>query len=233
MVTEGLGELRLTTVLEAASRVDGPVRLFAPRANVAEPGLLPHGRGKMAELLEQLLGTLLVEVPRPANQPRRVVLTSEGIKHLMRHRAPAERAGLVRGASPLYRDRLLRAWKKAATMAEQGELQACLAELYGDLFEDAPTEEVPFEHTSAKELVLSWSRANDPEVREGLARAMISVGLRQLGNPGDQVSFTGRHHVSDESLFKGDPVEIVVPGWTAPESSGGAILQKAQVKPLP
>lgn len=223
----------MLAVLDTVCRADGPVRLFPSRSGSGEPGLLSaRSRGARA-LLNELLGTLLVEVPRASNQPRRVVPTPAGIRFLVRHHAPVDRARGVREASPLYRERLLRAWKAIASPAELELLRATVSELYGDLLQSRTDDARAFERARAKELVLSWSRAEDAAVRRGLARAMESLGLRAIGAVGDHVTFSGRLHRSAESLFPGDPVEIVLPGWVAPAPSGDSILQKAHVKPLP
>ena len=66
----------LLGVLERASRVDGPARLFASRRTGAE-GLVPHGRAPCDALLDQLLGGLAVEEARSGNQPRAIRLTVE------------------------------------------------------------------------------------------------------------------------------------------------------------
>ena len=226
-----LGEVTLLSVLDDAAKVDGPVRLFASRQEGGESGLFRQRHRRAVELLDQLLGTLLEEIPRAGNQPRRAILTAEGVRFLMRHQKKDDRAALVRGASALYRDRLIRAWKEVASPSEQELIQTCVKELYGDLLDQGDAR--AFERTRAKELVLSWTRAEEPEVRDGLARAMTSLGLQQIGAAGDHVSFSGRFHISDESLFPGDPVEIVAPGWAVPGPSGDTILQKALVQPLP
>jgi len=229
-VADREGPLTILDVLAIASRVDGPVRLFVPRGNGTsdEPGLFDR-REPPQDLIDQTLGSLLEEEPRASNQPRRVRLTEAGIRFLVRHHAPARRATLVKEASPLYQDRLLRVWKSMASPAEADLLRACVADLYGDLLDSRESNDGAFELTKAKELVLSWNRAEDPEVRSGLARAMIALGLRPIGEVGEAVEFTGRLHVSDESLFSGDPAEIVAPGWIVADPQGDRILQKAQV----
>lgn len=230
VVMGSAGEIGLLSVLEAVACGDGPVRLYR---SASGEGLLQRGKKAHEALVDQLLGTLVEEVARAGNQPRRVMLTAAGVRFLIRHEPPVARARHVRGASPLYRARLLRAWKELAAPGEEELLQACIDELYGDLLEARPDDTAEFERNQAKELVLSWSRAEDPQVRAGLARAMTSLGLRPIGEEGDQVAFSGKLHVSEESLFKGDPVEIVLPGWSAPGPSGSTILQKAHVKLLP
>ncbi|MEN0068339.1 MAG: hypothetical protein AAGA48_39835 [Myxococcota bacterium] len=225
-----VASVTLLSVLDAASRVDGPVRLYLSRSGVDEPGLINRRDEAQDALVDQLVGSLLEEVPRASNQPRRVVLTEAGIRFLVRHRPPAERAALVESASPLYQDRLLRTWKSVASPNEASLLQACAAKLYGDLLEASRGSEGAFEMTKAKELVLSWNRADDASVRAGLARAMIALGLRPIGEVGETVAFSGRLHVSDESLFSGDPAEVMAPGWVVADASGDRILQKAKVK---
>lgn len=228
--TQPTRDVTLLSVLDHASRIDGPVRLFVPRSGVDEPGLLDRRDEAQEALVDQLVGSLLEETPRASNQPRRVVLTEAGIRFLVRHRMPKDRAMLVKQASPLYQDRLLRMWKSVATPSEADLVKQCVADLYGDLLDSQPSDNGAFEMAKAKELVLSWNRAEDPDVRAGLARAMVALGLRPIGEVGDEVSFSGRLHVSDDSLFKGDPAEIVAPGWVVADATGDRILQKAQVK---
>lgn len=226
----GAGPGSLLSLLVLASSVDGPVRLFIQRTVTTEPGLLNRRDESHEALLDQVLGSLLEEVPRASNQPRRVMLTETGIRFLVRHHPPAERSGLVKQASALYQDRLLRVWKSVASPGEAELLARCVADLYGDLLGDQGSNDGAFELTKAKELVLSWNRADDPEVRAGLGRAMMALGLRPIGEVGESVAFSGRFHVSDESLFKGDPAEVVAPGWAVTDASGDRILQKAHVK---
>jgi len=241
-------------VLEQVSRTDGPARLFAPRSAPRRGGA---GMGKGTGLfrrrtsvpsvfLEQLLGGLLDELPRSRNHPREVVLSDHGIHLLMRQASPAERATRVRLASPLYRDRLLRAWKRLAAPGEAAIFRACLEECFGEVLTPEPgpgaaaepvrlSDAESLKRAMAKELVLSWERAELPEVRHGLARAMVALGLREQGRVGDRVLFSGKLHAAagDASLFKGDPVEILEPGWTVTDSAGDLLLRKALVQPLP
>ncbi len=221
---------RIRALLARTAEIDGPARLFEPRSGVDEPGLLDRRDPRQAALLDQLLGSLLEETPRASNQPRRVILTERGVRFLVRHHPPAERPALVERASALYQERLLRAWRALASSGEAELLQRSVGRLYGDLFDSREGKDAAFELTKAKELVLSWNRADDPEVRAGLARAMMALGLRPIGEVGEPVAFSGRLHVSGESLFKGDPAEVVAPGWLVADASGDRILQKAQVK---
>jgi hypothetical protein len=200
-------------------------------------------------LLEQLLGGLLDELPRARNQPRQVVLTDHGVHLLMRQASPAERADRVRRASPLYRDRLFLAWKRLAAPDEAELFRACVEECHGEitagLAASASTSAAApqavrlsdadaLKRAMAKELVLSWERADHPETRRGLARAMVALGLRELGRPGDRVRFSGKVHAAagDASLFPGDPAEIVEPGWTVTDAAGDLLLRKALVQPV-
>lgn len=220
----------MLSLLVLAVRVDGPVRLFVPRSGVSEPGLVDRRDEGHQTVLDQLLGSLLEETPRASNQPRRVLVTETGLRFLVRHHTPSERADLVKQASALYQDRLLRTWKALASSREADLVRRSVADLYGDLLDSQGVENDAFELAKAKELVLSWNRADDPEVRDGLGRAMMALGLRPIGAVGESVAFSGRLHVSDESLFKGDLAEIVSPGWQVADASGDRILQKAQVK---
>ncbi|MBX2804196.1 MAG: hypothetical protein KTR31_41430 [Myxococcales bacterium] len=221
----------LLNLLDRASRVDGSARLFSSRAGTE--GLFASGRAADADLLDQLLGGLVRELPRARNQPRRVVLTEEGIRFLVRHSSAEQRAGRVRSASPLYQHRILRAWKQVASPAEETVLTECVQELYGDLLDVGADDASSYERDRAMELVLSWSREVDREVKRGLARAMTSLGLKQLGEHGERVTFSGRRHTSEHSLFPGDPVEIVEPGWVLTGDGGETLLQKASVQPVP
>ncbi|MEN0064631.1 MAG: hypothetical protein AAGA48_20955 [Myxococcota bacterium] len=204
------------------------MRLFAPRRGPEDAGLLPHGRAPYAELLDQLLGGLVQEVA--GARARQVVLTDEGIRFLVRHLRPDQRPMHVRRASALYQPALLRAWKAAASPAEQTVVQETVQELFGDLIGEGAGEAEAVERVRAEELVLSWVRELDPEVRRGLARAMTSLGLRQLGEVGEVVDFDARHHTCEESLFPGDPAAIVAPGWAMVGPAGETILQKALVE---
>ncbi len=233
----GPAEEELVAVLRRASQVDGPARLFAPRAArgpARAGGLLRSARGRGTEaLLDALVGSLLEEVPAPSGSARHVSLTAEGIRFLVRHLSASERGDCVAEASPLYQPRLLAAWKAVASAAEQQEIQRCATALWGDLLQGSDPR--AYERARAKELVLSWSRAQEPEVRRGLARAMTSLGLRQLGAEGERVSFSARQHTSPESLFPGDAAEIVEPGWALADPDGQAdlLLRKATVVPTP
>jgi len=228
---EARAPLSIREVLATASQIDGPIRLFVPRGNGLsdETGLFDR-KEPPQDLMDQTLGSLLEEVARATNQPRRVLLTEAGLRFLIRHHAPTERAALVKAASPLYQDRLLRMWKSVASSGEAEVLRACVADLYGDLLDTQGSNGDAFEVAKAKELVLSWNRVEDPDVRAGLARAMVALGLRPIGEIGEAVEFTGRLHISGESLFPGDPAEIEAPGWVVAAPTGDRIVQKAQVK---
>ncbi len=161
---------------------------------------------------------------------RQIVLTDDGVRFLVRHLRPDQRPHAVRRASALYQPAMLRAWKEVASPAERDVVQTAADELYGDLVGGAPDTTGEFERIRAEELVLSWSRESDPDVRRGLARAMMSLGLRPLGEVDEVVSFDARHHVCDESLFPGDPARIVAPGWQLLTTEGVTLLQKAVVE---
>jgi hypothetical protein len=224
----------LIGVLDRAARVDGPVRLLASRARPTEPALLPHARGENAALLDELLGTLLEELPRPRNQPRRVVLTATGVRFVVEHRPPEQRVGLVRIAAPFYRDRLLRAWKSVASPSELQLVRAAVSEVYGDLFELRSTEPgsdpAALRRAMARELVTSWRRADHPDVRRALAQVMVRFGLRSVGVAGEPVVFSGRDHTSDAALFPGDPAVVVEPGWAFAEGGEIELLAKVTVR---
>lgn len=227
---------RLVGVLDAASRVDGPARLIEAKVAKAEPALLPHAKGSNAELLANALGHLLVETPRAPNQPRRVVLTPDGIRFLVKHRTPNEREAIARRAAPFYRERLLRTWRSLASPSELDLVRKAVEELYGDLLElrsgDRLSEVSQVRRDMARELVVSWSRATEAAARAGLARAMVALGLREVGSVGDRIRFSGRVHRAEESLFPGDPAVVVETGWSILDEAGELLLHKATVAPL-
>lgn len=219
----------LLALLVRVTRFDGAARVVGGRG---VDGLFASGRSGSDPLLDEALGTLLEELPRAANQPRRVVLTDQGVEFIVRHHAPAERSELVRRAGPAHRERLLRAWGALASPGEHDLLRECLAELYGD-FVTAPaaglSDAATFKRAMAKELVISFDRAEHPEARRGLARVLTALGLRAIGAIGEHGRFDGRIHRSSEPLFKDDPVEVVEIGWALADEGGEILLQKAQV----
>lgn len=226
---------RLPGILLQIARASTPVRLFQPRASGGGDGLLASARDPLAGLLLPLLGTLLDELPRQPGQARFLLLSASGLQALLRSTPAAQRAALARQVSPLYRDALLRAWKAIASGAEAAAFQQACAEHYGELLAPDPRpggsgDVHALKRAMAKELVLSWERVSDGEARRALARAMRSLGLQEIGRSGDQVPFTGRLHSSSESLFQGDPVEIIEPGWTVADQLGEFLLRKAQVR---
>lgn len=205
------------------------MRLFAPRHGPIEAGLLPHGRGVHAELLGALLDGLVDEVDgAPVRQVR---LAEEGIHFLIRNLRPDQRPRQVREASPLYQSAMLRAWRDEASPGERDVVEAVAERLYGDLMGDRRAQPASLGRARGEELVLSWTRTEDPGVRQGLARAMRSLGLREVGEVGDTASFDARRHTSADSLFPGDSARIVEAGWALASPDGDTVLLKATVKP--
>lgn len=232
-------EAKIQSVLLQVAQADGPLRLFQPRGGAKGSGLLRSIRGPAARLVAKLTLDCLVEVPRTPGLPRLLRLSAQGVRTLVQCTPPAKRTALARLVSPLYRDRVLRAWKELAQPAELVDFHACCAEFYGDLLGAPPAsatasspEAAAFKRALAKELVLSWERTQEPEARRGITRAMLSLGLREIGRPGERTPFTGRLHVSEDTLFQGDPVEIIDPGWTVTDQLGEFLLRKAHVKAI-
>ena len=223
------------TLIQVA-KVDGPVRLFKSRATPNGEGLLCVGRGPAVRQVLQLLDTYLQEIPRSPGQPRLIRLSNSGIRALLEFTSPARRSALVREVAPFYRETLLRSWRQVASPAEMADLQQILVELFQDLLPQTLVAAAPeigaFVRAMGKELVSSWEHTREPEARRGLARAMLSLGVKEIGRAGDRASFAGRIHFSEEPVFPGDPVEIIEPGWTVPDQQGDFLLRKAQVKPV-
>lgn len=216
-------------ILLQIARTDGPARLFKPRAAAGGDGVLPSSKGPAARLVVRLMDHCIEELPRSDGQPRLLRLSEAGIRALVESTPAAQRPALARQVSSLYRDRLLRAWRKLASPSELADFQTCCRDLYADLLPPA-SDAYSFQRALAKELVLSWERTEELEARRGLVRAMLSLGLRTIGQAGERTQFTGRLHLSEEPLFQGDSVEIVEPGWTVTDRQGEFLIRKAQVK---
>lgn len=226
---------RLPGLLRQIARAATPVRLFKPRGLPDAAGLLASAHDPLAGVLLPQLGKLLEELPRTPGQARFLLLSPAGLEWLLQTTPAAQRASLLREVSPLYRDALLRRWKALASGSESADFQRACAEHFGDFLAPgagaaAAPDASAFKRAMAKELVLSWERIQEPEARSALARAMRSLGLQEIGRAGEQVAFAGRLHTSEESLFQGDLVEIIEPGWTVTDDQGEFQLRKAQVR---
>jgi hypothetical protein len=82
-------------------------------------------------------------------------------------------------------------------------------------------EDVGFRRQVARRLVSSWLEAVEgrkEEARRFLETAIGNVsGLRQVGEPGERVTFDGAYHEGGAGLFTGTPVRVVRPGWVLEE----------------
>ncbi|MEM0969847.1 MAG: hypothetical protein AAF191_19840 [Verrucomicrobiota bacterium] len=226
----------LFRVLLQVSCSAGPCRLFESRAT-GEEGLLKDGKGRNGKLLATLLNGLVEEAQRgSANQARRVSLLDGGARYLMQFAAtPGKRSQLVQEASAAHRETLFRSWKACGSTEDQEVMGATIKELYGDFLPEQEGESgkdpdlVPARRALAQELVYSWSRVEHREAKREFARAMISLGLKELGEEGEEVTFSGRQHLTEDALFPGDAGVIVEPGWTMEDEHGEFLLQKARV----
>jgi hypothetical protein len=94
----------------------------------------------------------------------------------------------------------------------------------------AAEEDLDFQRDTCEELVYSWQDATDSEVRTALERVMRNTGLEPIGNVGEQVSFDGRQHVTDDSLDAGDAAVISELGWRLTNARGSYLIARARVK---
>jgi len=224
--------------LVRAVQSDGPVRLIMPAGNSRASGLPASGSLRATrEAIREAVPRWLQEEPRTANQPRLVRLTAEGAEELLQRTAPEHRLSLVLSASPLYQKLLFTRWaalvQRLGWSGDRSAWEHCGERLTAEFSPPDQTGVVAdFRRSLAHELTISWKHAQNPEVREGIARAMRGVGLRSIGLAGEQVTFTGRYHVSTTPMFPGDAGFIVEPGWVIHDGSGEYLLEKALVAPV-
>lgn len=226
------GREELAAILGIAVRSDGPVRLYQPRGDTNAVGIFPSSKGRYGDWQRELLGTLLEEV---ATHPRMVKLTALGIERLLQNTHQGERAELVLGASPLYRDALLSTWKRIATKGEQKVLTQCAENVYSDWLgksaKNAAGSLDEFRELFAQEVANSWNDSKSAEAKRRLAHLLKLLGAQPLGKEDETVDFTGLQHIPLEPLFKGDPAKVVTPGWTFPRTPTPLLLVKAAVRP--
>jgi hypothetical protein len=95
-------------------------------------------------------------------------------------------------------------------------------------------EEKDFRRSETDRLAAAWRDAWDAKKAEGrdyLEAAMWNIrGLRMIGEVGAKVAFDGRYHESASSVFTGDPVTFVRPGWLLKENEGDYVALKAAVE---
>lgn len=96
--------------------------------------------------------------------------------------------------------------------------------------EAADEAERDFHRELSQELVFAWEDAEERGVRESLARVMWNMGLRRLGEPGEEVPFDGLIHLTDDDLLPDDPAVVVEPGWQLLRGSRSRVLGKARVR---
>jgi len=63
-----------------------------------------------------------------------------------------------------------------------------------------------------------------------LARVMLNMGLRRLGEPGEKVAFDGLVHSTDDDLLPDDEARVVEPGWQLLRGTRSRIVGKARVQ---
>lgn len=115
------------------------------------------------------------------------------------------------------------AWARRAIVALKGGL--------GRLEPDNEAER-DFHRELAQELVFAWEDA-DPPTKEGLARVMLAMGLRRIGEAGETVPFDGLHHATKDDLLPGETAHVVVPGWRLMRGARSWMLGKATVSAAP
>jgi hypothetical protein len=73
--------------------------------------------------------------------------------------------------------------------------------------------------------------AQKNEGRDYLESAMWNIrGFRMVGEVDARTAFDGRYHESDASVFTGDAVRILRPGWLLKEDEGDYVALKAAVE---
>lgn len=80
-----------------------------------------------------------------------------------------------------------------------------------------------------RELVGAWNHTTHPDARAQLERAMVGLGMKRHGTPGEAVVFDGKQHVGD-GMFAGDAAEVEHPGWSVEDEQGHVMVQKAKVR---
>lgn len=96
----------------------------------------------------------------------------------------------------------------------------------------APSDEAErdFHREIAQELVFAWEDTQDATARRALEQVMHNVGIRPLGTIGEEVSFDGARHTSNEGLWPDDAARVEQSGWELQRGTRSRVLAKATVR---
>jgi hypothetical protein len=92
--------------------------------------------------------------------------------------------------------------------------------------------DLDFMRDVSEELVYAWQDAEGTEARDSLERVMLNAGLEAIGEPGQQLPFDGRLHVSDDPVEAGQNVLVSRPGWRLHSPRGAYLIARASVSLL-
>ncbi|MEO0445757.1 MAG: hypothetical protein AAF191_06730 [Verrucomicrobiota bacterium] len=90
-------------------------------------------------------------------------------------------------------------------------------------------DDLDFQRDACELLVYAWQDAESEEMRKSLEPIMRNLGLISVGEAGSEAEFNGLHHTSEDSLSKGDSVNIVLPGWQLKNRRGEYLIARARV----
>jgi len=80
-------------------------------------------------------------------------------------------------------------------------------------------------------MILEWRNAKQPEVRAVLEGVFASLGIKRVGEVGENTSFDPRVHDTTDDAETNSPVTVVQSGWQIKTHRGPILLLKAIVSP--
>jgi hypothetical protein len=85
----------------------------------------------------------------------------------------------------------------------------------------------------ALELTFAYNDYQDSVNRQAIVQHMKKLPMKMVGDPGQIVSFDGRHMETDDDVVPGDAVKVVSPGFTFTGPIGDYYIGKAVVLSAP
>lgn len=90
-------------------------------------------------------------------------------------------------------------------------------------------QDLDFQRDLSEQLVIAWKDAGNPEAKELFETVMFNLGIEQLGERGKIIPFDQTTQIVDEPLDRGEPVEVLEPGWRLTSPRGSYLISRTKV----